>query len=259
MDKAFVGKDVQIGKGVIIEPFAVVKGNTILKDNVIIKSHAYIDGNTLIGKNSVIWPGASIGTKPQDLKYEGEKTFVEIGENVEIREYATINTSCGEGSKVVVQDNCLIMAYCHVAHNCFLGKNVIMSNGAMLAGHVEIGDFGIIGGMTPVHQFVRIGRHAMVGGFSRITHDIPPYSIGGGDPFKYGGINLVGLKRRGFSLHTRNILSQVFKIFFRSGLTIKEAKEKLQKEVPMTDEVRHWMEFFSSSKRGVMGKNGFEE
>lgn len=207
---AVVEPGAKIGKGVVIEPFAIVKCNVVLEDHVVIKSHAYIDGFTTIGENTVIFPGASIGTKPQDLKYKGEKTFVKIGKNCVIREYATINSSCQEGSIVEVGDGALIMAYCHIAHNCKVGAGVIMSNCATLAGHVIVEDYAIIGGMTPVHQFSRIGTYAMVGGFSGIPKDIPPYTIGGGNPYRYGGINIVGLKRHHFPLEVRNALSKAF-------------------------------------------------
>lgn len=251
-----IEKGAVIGKNVVVEPFAVVKSGVTLKDNVIVKSHAYIDGNTTIGENSIIWPGVSIGTKPQDLKYRGEKTFVKIGKNCEIREFATINSSCQEGSVVEIGDNCLIMAYCHIAHNCKLGRRVIMANSSMLAGHVEIEEFAIIGGMTPVHQFCRIGRYAMVGGFSRISHDIPPYSLGGGDPYKFGGINIVGLKRNNFSLEVRQKLSQAFKITYRQNLSLEQALKKIEMEVNLICEVKHWIDFCKSSKRGIIGLEG---
>lgn len=253
---AIVEEGAVIGKNVTIEPFAVIKKNVVIKDNAVIKSHAYVDGYTTIGKNCTIWPFAVIGTKTQDLKYKGEKTFVDVGENCEIREFVTINSSCKEGSTVKIGKDCLIMAYCHVAHNCRLGDRVIMSNGAMLAGHVEIGDFAIIGGMTPVHQFVRIGKYSMVGGLSRVSYDIPPYSIGGGDPFKFGGINIVGLQRNNFSLETRRILSQIFKITFRNGFSLKESIKEIEKKVKQTEEVKHWIDFLLSSKRGIMGMHG---
>ena len=194
-----------------------------LEDGVTIKSHAYIDGYTTIGAGTTIYPGASIGTKTQDLKYRGEKTFVKIGKNCDIREFVTINSSCQENSVVEVGDHCLIMAYCHVAHNCKVGNRVIMSNNATLAGHVTVEDCAIIGGMTPIHQFVRIGRYAMVGGMSRVTHDIPPYTIGAGIPYKFGGLNIIGLKRHGFPLEIRRELSRAFKLLYRSHLQIEEA------------------------------------
>lgn len=254
--QAVVESGAKVGKNVTIEPFAVVKGTVTLGDNVVIKSHAYIDGNTTIGEGTTIWPGASIGTKTQDLKFRGEKTYVVIGKHCEIREFVTINSSCQENSTVRLGDNCLIMAYCHVAHNCEIGNHVIMSNNSMLAGHVTIGDHAIIGGMTPVHQFSRIGSYAMVGGFSRVPRDIPPYTLGGGYPYKFGGINIIGLKRHQFSLDVRSALSKVFRITYRSGLHLEEAIEKIQKEVAPCKEVDHWIEFCKSSKRGLIGLEG---
>ena len=254
--QAVVEPGAKIGKNVTVEPFAVVKRTVALEDNVVIKSHAYIDGNTTIGEGTVIWPGASIGTKTQDLKFRGEKTYVIIGKNCEIREFVTINSSCQEGSVVRIGNSCLIMAYCHVAHNCEVGNNVVMSNNSMLAGHVTVGDFAIIGGMTPVHQFSRIGSYAMVGGFSRVPRDVPPYTLGGGFPYKFGGINIVGLKRHHFSLDVRSALSKAFRITYRSGLHLEDAITKIQKEVESCKEIDHWIDFCISSKRGLIGLEG---
>ena len=251
--QAVVEPGAKIGINVTVEPFAVVKSTVTLEDNVVIKSHAYIDGNTTIGEGTIIWPGASIGTKTQDLKFRGEKTYVVIGKNCEIREFVTINSSCQEGS---VGNNCLIMAYCHVAHNCEVGNNVVMSNNSMLAGHVTIGDFAVIGGMTPVHQFSRIGSYAMVGGFSRVPRDVPPYTLGGGFPYKFGGINIIGLKRHQFSLDVRSALSKAFRITYRSGLHLEDAIARIQKEVESCREIDHWIDFCKSSKRGLIGLEG---
>ncbi|MCX6988770.1 MAG: acyl-ACP--UDP-N-acetylglucosamine O-acyltransferase [Chlamydiae bacterium] len=253
---AVVESGAQIGKNVTIEAYAVVKGTVTLGDNVTIKSFAYIDGNTTIGDGTVIWPSASVGTKTQDLKFKGENTYVVIGKNCEIREFVTINSSCQEGSVVRIGDQCLLMAYCHVAHNCEIGNRVIMANGAMLAGHVIVEDCAIIGGMTPVHQFSKIGKHAMVGGLSRVSHDIPPYTIGAGSPYKLGGLNLIGLKRHNFSLDERRALAQAFKLTYRSGLRLSEALLRIEDEVLMTSHVQHWIEFCRTSKRGLIGLQG---
>jgi UDP-N-acetylglucosamine acyltransferase len=253
---AIIEPGAKIGKNVTVEAYAVVKGTVTLEDDVVIKSHAYIDGNTTIGSGTIVWPSASIGTKAQDLKFRGEKTYVVIGKNCEIREFVTINSSCNEGSVVRIGDRCLIMAYCHIAHNCELGNGVIMANGAMLAGHVIVEDYAIIGGMTPVHQFSHIGQYAMVGGFSRITHDVPPFTIGAGSPYKLGGLNLVGLKRHGFSLEVRRALAKAFKITYRSGLRLSEALDLVEKEVEITPQVQHWIDFCRSSKRGLIGNQG---
>lgn len=253
---AVVEDGAQIGNNVTVEAFAVVKANVILHDNVVIKSHAYIDGNTTIGEGTVIYPSASIGTKTQDLKFRGEKTYVKIGKRCEIREFVTINSSCQEGSVVEVGDDCLIMAYCHIAHNCVVGNRVIMSNNATLAGHVIVEDCAIISGLTAIHQFTRVGAYAMVGGMSRITHDIPPYTIGAGIPFKFGGLNIIGLKRHGFPLGTRKELAKAFKILYRFKLSSEEALKKIEQECEPLPEIKHFIDFCRSSKRGLMGLKG---
>lgn len=253
---AFIEEGAVVGKNVTIEPYAVIKKNVVLKDNVTIKSHAYIDGFTTIGENTTIYPMASIGTKAQAIRYQGEKTYVKIGKNCEIREFVTINASLKENSEVIIGDNCFIMAYCHIAHNCIIGNQVIMSNNAALAGHVHIDDYAIIGGMTPVHQFTRIGRYAFVGGLSRVSHDIPPYTIGTGIPFKFGGLNLIGLKRNGFSLETRKELTLAFQFVYRSKLHLDEALKKIEEECKPLPEIKHWLEFCRASKRGIIGMQG---
>lgn len=250
---AIIEEGAKIGKGVHIEPYAIIKSNVTLCDHVVIKSHAYIDGYTTIGEGSVIWPSACIGTKTQDLKYRGEKTYVIIGKHTEIREFATVHSSTQENSTVHVGDHCLIMAYCHVAHNCSVGNHVIMSNGAMLAGHVTIEDFAVIGGMTGVHQHVRIGSYAMVGASSGVGHDIPPYTIGSGYPYKLRGLNVVGLKRNGISYEVRKALSRAFKLMYRSGLRLDEALRAIEEQVPALPQVQHWIEFCRHSRRGLTG------
>lgn len=249
---AIIEPGAKIGADVVVEAYAVIKSNVTLGDRVVIKSHAYIDGHTTIGEGTVVYPSASIGTKTQALKYRGEKTFVEIGKNCEIREFVTINSSFEENSTVKVGDNCLIMAYCHIAHHCHVGNNVIMSNNVNLAGHVTVEDSAIIGGMSAIHQFTRIGCYAMVGGMSRITHDIPPYSLGAGIPYKMGGLNIIGLKRNGFPLKTRKELSQAFKITYRMGLRLDESVERIQRDVEQIPEVKHWVRFCKESKRGLI-------
>ncbi len=253
---AIVEDGAQIGDNVTIEPFAIIKKDVVLEERVTIKSHVYVDGNTRIGKGTTIWPSASIGTKTQDLKYKGEKTFVEIGQDCEIREFATINSSTHDGSIVKIGDRCLIMAYCHIAHNCIVGEGVIMSNNSLLAGHVIVEDYAIIGGMTPIHQFARIGCYAMVGGFSRVTHDVPPYTVGGGVPYYLGGINRIGLKRRHFPFETRRALARSFRLVYRSGLHLDEALEQIEKEVASFDEVTHFVQFCRDSRRGLIGMGG---
>lgn len=251
---AVIAPGVKIGRGVTIEPYVVIASPGVeLHDLVTIKSHVYLDGHVSVGEGTVIYPGASIGTKPQDLKYRGEKTLIEIGKNCEIREFVTINSSCQEGSVLKVGEQCLIMAYCHIAHNCTVGDHVIMSNNSTLAGHVTVEPYAIIGGHTPVHQFVRIGTHAMVGGMSRITHDVPPYTLGGGIPYKFGGINVIGLKRHGFSLDKRRELRKAFQLLYRSGLPFTVALETMKRDLLPLPEVAHLIQFCEHSKRGLLG------
>ncbi len=251
---AIVDPKAQIGEGVTIEPYVIIKENVVLKDRVTIKSHAYIDGHTTIGEGTVVWPSASIGTQTQDLKYNGEVTYVKIGKNCHIREFVTINSSTQKDSAVEIGDDCLIMAYCHIAHNSKIGNQVVMSNCATLAGHVTIGDGAVVGGFTPIHQNVRIGEYSMVGGMSRVGHDIPPFTIGAGIPYKIGGINIVGLKRRGFSLEARNALSRTFKTFYRSDLKIEQAIAEVESNFDGSNEVKKWLEFCRNpSRRGIMG------
>ncbi|MFZ0564868.1 MAG: acyl-ACP--UDP-N-acetylglucosamine O-acyltransferase [Chlamydiales bacterium] len=256
---AIVESGAEIGDNVTIEAYAIVKRNVTLKDNVTIKSHSYIDGYTTIEEGTTVWPSASIGTKTQDLKYRGEKTYVSIGKNCEIREFTTINSSTFEGSTVRVGDNCLIMAYCHIAHNCTLGEGVILSNNSLLAGHVVVEDFAIVGGMTPVHQHARIGCYAMVGGMSRVTNDVPPYTIGGGIPYSLGGINRIGLKRHRFPFSTRKALFTAYRMLYRSRLHLSEALEKIEKEIEPLKEVVHFVQFCRESKRGLIGMQGIHQ
>lgn len=253
---AYIEEGAQIGKNVTVEPFAVIKKNVIIEDNVIVKSNAYIDGFTTLKKNVVVWPGACIGTKPQDLKFKGEKSFVVIGENTEIREYVTINSSCSENSKIEIGKKCLIMAYCHVAHNCSIGDYVVLANNCNLAGHVLIEDHVIVGGMTPIHQFSRIGKHAMVGGFSGVSHDVPPFTIGRGLPYRLGGLNIIGLKRKGFPLEVRNELAKAFRITFRMGLRLEESLKKIENELKPIEEVRYWVNFCKTTERGIINLEG---
>lgn len=246
----------KIGNNVTVGPYSIIGANVVLEDGVIIHPHVIIDGHTTIGERTSIWPGAVIGTKTQDLKFRGEVTYVRIGKECQIREYVTINSSCGEGTSVEIGSNCLIMAYCHIAHNCIVGNDVIMSNGATLAGHVTIEDGAVIGGLSAVHQFSRIGAYAMVGGMSRVTHDVPPYTIGFGAPYAFGGVNRVGLTRKGISNATIHILMKVFRILYRSDLSMKEALEKIQRDVEDIPEVRHFLNFCATTKRGIIADAG---
>ncbi len=253
---AIIDKGAQIGEGVIIEPYVVIGKHVTLKDGVTVRAHAYLDGQLTVGENTVIYPSAVIGTKAQHLRFNGEQTRIEIGKNCEIREFVTINSSVGEDGYVKIGDHCFIMAYCHIAHNCELGDHVIMSNNSQLAGHVVIGNHVVMGGFVAIHQFVRVGDYAMIGGVSALGHDMPPYTLGGGIPFKIGGLNIVGLKRNKFSLKTRQNLSRAFRLLYRSKLRPSVAVERIESELDQTPEILALIQFFRSSKRGLYGLHG---
>jgi len=242
---ARIGKDVEIG------PYAVIGENVLIDDGTKIGAHAVIDGWTSIGKNCVIYPGASIGSEPQDLKFRGEKSYVFIGDNTKIREFATVNRATGEGEETRIGSNCLLMAYTHVAHNCVVGNNVIMSNAATLAGHVIVEDRAVIGGLSGVHQFVKIGRNAMVGGASKVVQDVPPYVIVDGHPAKVSGLNSVGMSRAGISIESRRNLKKAYKLLYRSGLSLAQAIEIIEQEVDSCEEVEHFLRFLRNAERGI--------
>lgn len=242
---ARLGKDVEIG------PYAVIGENVLIGDGTKIGPHVIIDGWTSIGKNCIIYTGAAIGAEPQDLKFRGEKSYVFIGDNTRIREYVTINRATGEENETRVGSGCLLMAYTHVAHNCVVGNNVIMSNAATLAGHVIVEDRAVIGGLAGVHQFVKIGRNAMVGGASKVVQDVPPFVIVDGHPAKVSGLNNVGLSRAGISENVRRNLKKAYKILYRSGLTLAQAIAVMEQELDSCEEVEHMLRFLRNAERGI--------
>lgn len=220
--KAEIGSDVEIG------PYCVVGPNVKLGDRVRLVSHVCVDGRTAIGEETVIFPFASIGHIPQDLKFKGEESTLEIGARNRIREHVTMNPGTEDGGmKTVVGDDGLFMIGAHVAHDCIVGNNVILANNATLAGHVEVGDFAIIGGLSAVHQFVRIGPHAMIGGMSGVEHDVIPYGLVMGDRARLQGLNLVGLERRGFDRSQIKILRGLFNDMFADEGTMQDRIDKL--------------------------------
>ncbi|WP_196593079.1 acyl-ACP--UDP-N-acetylglucosamine O-acyltransferase [Pectinatus sottacetonis] len=242
---AKIGKDVQIG------PYAVIDGNVEIGDGTKIMSHALITGWTGIGKNCIIYPGAVVGTEPQDLKFKGEKSYVFIGDRTTVRECATIHRGCGPESETRIGNDCLLMAYTHVAHNCLVGNNVIMANSAMIAGHVVVEDRVVIGGITGVHQFVRIGRNAMIGGASKLVQDVVPYTIVDGHPAKVSGLNNVGISRAGISIEVRRNIKKAYKILYRSGLSLSQAIEVIEQDVDSCEEIEHFLRFLRNAERGI--------
>ncbi len=248
---SIVSPDAKLAEGVTIGPFCIVGKGVKLGKNANLISHVTIE-HTEAGDNCTIYPFAAIGLPPQDLRYKDEKTMVKIGNNNTIREFVTIHRASIAGDKVTsIGNNNFLMAYAHIAHDCKIGNSVIMANAATLAGHVIVEDNAFIGGLVAVHQFTRIGAYAMIGGFSGVAQDVPPYTITSGGRAKLYGLNLVGLKRHGFNEHAIKEIKQAYKTLFRSKLPLKEAIEKVQKEGRHSKEIMHLIEFLENNKRGI--------
>ncbi len=248
---AVVDPHAELHNGVEIGPYAVIGPDVVLNKNVKVMAHVMINGNTTIGENTSIFPKAVIGLIPQDLKYHGERSFVTIGKNNTIREFVTINTATAEGEATIIGSNCLLMAYSHVAHNCVLGDYVILANSVNLAGHVLVDDHAIIGGVTPVHQFVRIGKHAFIGGGSRVERDVPPFIKIAGNPPAVYGVNSVGLARRGFSEERRTTIKKIHKLIYRRGLNTSQVIEALENGEFSGPDADEMLEFLKTSERGI--------
>jgi UDP-N-acetylglucosamine acyltransferase len=249
---AIVDPKAELGKNISIGPYTIINEGVRIGDNVQIGSNVLIDSGTIIERNCKVHHGAVLGTPPQDLKFGGEKTFLEIGENAVIREYATINRGTRHRGKVTVGSNCFIMMYAHIAHDCVIGNNVILANSVNIAGHVEVEDYAIIGGVVPVHQFTRIGTHSIIGGGFRVPKDVPPYILAGGYPLRYMGLNIIGLKRRNFSADTIHTLKKACRILFQSQYNTTQAVEKIKSEIEPLPEIKHLLEFIEKSERGII-------
>jgi UDP-N-acetylglucosamine acyltransferase len=241
----------RIGEGVKIGPYTVIGENVEIGDECEIGSHVLIEGATKVGRRNRFFHGASIGTAPQDLKYNGEQTFLTIGDDNVFREFVTVNLATGDGETTSVGSRCLLMAYVHVAHNCSVGNEVILANAVNLAGHVFIDDFATVGGLTPVHQFVRIGKYAFIGGGSRIERDIPPYIKVAGNPPQIYGINSIGLERRGFSAESRALIKRIYKLLYRGDMNVSQVLETLDGDDWDSAEAAEMAEFLRHCERGI--------
>jgi UDP-N-acetylglucosamine acyltransferase len=249
---AVIHQDAVLHDTVIVGPFAVIGEHVRIGRRTSVGAHAVIDGWTDIGEDNQIFHLASIGGIPQDLKFKGEETWLKIGNRNIFREFVTIHPGTVTGdSETTIGDGNLFMAYCHVAHDCHIGNNVVMANSATLAGHVRVEDFAILGGLSAIHQFVVIGAHTMVGGGALVGQDVPPYTIVTGDRARLRGLNLVGLRRRGFTEETIAILRKAYKILVFAKLKIADALERIRTELPQTPEVRSFVEFIEKSERGI--------
>ena len=249
---AIIDSKAEIGQNVSVGPYSVIGEDVRIGSDTTIGSHVVIEPYVTIGMNCQVYQYAAIGAAPQSLKFKGEKTFVNIKDHVIIREFVTIHRGTEFGCGVTeISDGCFLMAYTHVAHDCIIGRNVVMSNNATLAGHIVIGDNATIGGLSAVHQFAKVGEYAFIGGKTGVPKDIPPYVIAAGERAKLRGLNIVGLKRHGFSKKTVSELKKAYRIVFRIGLTLNEAIERVNAEVDQIPEVVNMVDFIKSSERGI--------
>ncbi|MEP6847504.1 MAG: acyl-ACP--UDP-N-acetylglucosamine O-acyltransferase [Acidobacteriota bacterium] len=252
-ETAVVDPGAQIGADCHVGPFCIVGSDVVLADGVRLESHVVVDGRTSIGRETNVFPFVSIGLAPQDLKYGGEPTRVEIGERNSIREFVTVHRgTAGGGGLTKIGSDCLLMAQAHVAHDCQIGDHVIMANAATLAGHVEIADRANVGAYSGVHQFCRVGFEAFVGGYSVVVKDAPPFAVIQGNHAKCFGLNRVGMRRRGYSKETVEKLNRAYHLFLSSKLNTTQAVEKMRSEISDCKEVDLLIEFIETSKRGVV-------
>jgi UDP-N-acetylglucosamine acyltransferase len=250
-ETAIVDSGAELGPGVRVGPRAIIGPQVRIGAGTEIGPGVLVERNTEIGEGCRIFQGAVLGTDPQDLKYEGEESWLRVGDRTIVREYATLNRGTAWSGETVVGSDCLLMAYVHVAHDCHLGNHIIVSNATQMAGHITIEDWVIVSGLVAVHQFVRIGAHAFVGGASRIAQDVAPYCRVSGNPPKLYGLNSVGLDRRGFSPETRARLKKAYRLLFQSELNLSRAIARAREELEVTPEVDHFLDFVASSERGV--------
>jgi len=242
---ARIAEDAQIG------PWAIVGPNCEVGAGSVLQARCVLEENVTIGAHVTVGIGSVLGGKPQDLKWKGEETFVEVGDHTVIREYATINRATSQSWKTTVGQHCFIMSYVHLAHDCHVGDHVIMSNGTQLAGHVTIEEWAIISGLCAVHQFSKVGRHSFIGGMSRVAKDVPPFVKAVGNPIKLYGLNSVGLQRRGFSEEVVSELKKAYRLFFRSELNVRQALDQARSELQPFPEVQDLVAFIESSGRGT--------
>ena len=250
---AVIDKRAELGEGNEIGPFVVIEGKAIIGNKNRIEPGTIITGNTTIGDNNHIHGHVYIGNEPQDLEYGGDETFVEIGSNNVFREFTTVHRGTKAGTTTVIGDNNYLMTASHVAHNCRLGNNIIMVNGASLGGYVEIDDHAFLSAFVIIHQFCKIGSYTICGILTKITKDVPPYLMVDGNPALVRGLNLVGLKRKGFNGEQRELIKRAFKIVYRSGYSISHSLEELQK-LGGSDDIKLFIDFINNSKRGILLK-----
>lgn len=250
--QTYIHHNAKLGTNVKVDPFSVIHDNVEIGDNTWIGSNVTIMPGARIGKNCRIFPGAVIAAIPQDLKFDGEESTVEIGNNTTIREFVTINRGTKDKWTTRVGNDCLIMAYSHIAHDCVIGNHCILSNCAQVAGHAVMEDYAILGGMSGLHQFVKIGAHAFIAGGSVAFKDVPPYVKAAGNPVIYAGINSEGLKRRGFPVEKINSILNIYRFLYVKGNNTSQALDQIEHEIPETEERNLIIKFIHESGRGII-------
>ncbi len=248
---ALVDGTAELGADVEIGPFAIVGPRCVVGDASVIAARATLEQNVRLGRRVRVGSGAIVGGDAQDLKYRGEETWVEIGDDTTLREYVTVNRGTAHSITTSVGRHCFLMSYSHIAHDCHVGDHVIISNGTQLAGHVTIEDRATISGLCAVHQFTRVGRHAFIGGCSRVVQDVPPFVRAVGNPVKLFGLNSVGLQRAGFDPALVAELKRAYRYCFRSDLNLSQGVERARAEIADVADVRHFLNFIEASQRGV--------
>jgi UDP-N-acetylglucosamine acyltransferase len=249
---AIVDAQAEIGAGTIIGPYCIVRAEVVLGQNCWLQQHVTLSGPMRAGARNKFYAFSSIGQQTQDLKYQGEPTYLEIGDENTFREFVTVNRSTRTEGKTRVGNCGNFLAYSHIGHDCTVGDNVIFSNNGTLAGHVQVGDDAVMGGLTAVHQFCRIGRFAITGGCSKIVQDVPPFMIADGNPAEIRGVNLVGLERKGFPAENVKLIKEAFRLIYRSKYNTRQAIEAIRKELRLTAEIAQIIEFIEQSERGII-------
>jgi UDP-N-acetylglucosamine acyltransferase len=249
---AYIHPEAKIAPNVVIEPFVTIDKNVVIEEGTRIGSNATILEGSRIGKNCNIFPGAVIGAIPQDLKFAGEDTTVEIGNNTTIREFVTINRGTKAKGKTIVGNDCLLMAYVHVAHDCVIGNHVILVNSVQIAGEVIIDDWAIVGGTSAVHQFVHVGAHVMISGGSLVRKDVPPFIKVGRNPLSYAGVNSIGLRRRNFTNEQIRDIQNCYRMLFQSNMNNSKAIERIEAELPASNDRDEIILFVKNSQRGII-------
>src|SRR3954467_8681435 len=249
---AIVDAKAEIGPGTVIGPYCIVEAGVVLGADCRLQHHVTVSGPTVAGARNKFYAYGSIGQQTQDLKYKGEPTYLEIGDRNTFREFVTVNRSTTSEGKTKIGNGGNFLAYSHIGHDCTVGDDVVFSNNGTLAGHVQVGDHAVMGGLTAVHQFCRIGRYAITGGCSKIVQDVPPFMIADGNPAEIRGVNLIGLERSNFPPESLKAIKEAFRLIYRSKYNTRQAIEAMQKELPQTEEITEIIKFIQQSERGII-------